>query len=145
MNLKEDIVKDEPIIGFNELINLSLSFNGRIDALWQRVLYTHAAIVGVMVFFATAEQLLALPRILVFIFYTFNIGITLAAFSECYSGLRAVLDDLKSFPKSNNSTHIQSWVTERSYHRHAMRRVILLGLIWLVLGYLLVYPVIIDL
>lgn len=145
--MSEDYVSEvaKPVLSFSELMNLALAFNSRIDTLWQRVLYTHAAIVGVMVFFATAHDMLAVPRVLVFLFYTFNTGITLAAFAECYSGLRAALDDLKAFPQSESSTNIQSWVMNRSYHRHALRRVLTLGAVWLVLGYLLVYPVVIDL
>lgn len=133
---------EKAVLSFSELMNLALAFHARIDTLWQRVLYSHAAIVGVMVFFATAQDLLALPRVLVFLFYTFNIWITLVAFAECYSGLRAVLDDLKVFPQSDASTNIQSWVIQRTYHRHALRRILLLGAVWLVLGYLLVFPVI---
>ena len=135
---------EKPSLSFTDLMSLSLAFNSRLDTLWQRVLYTHAAIVGVMVFFGTTQDLLPLPRLLVFFFYTFNIGVTIAAFSECYSGLRAVLDDLKSFPESDNGTNTQIWVMERSYNRHAMRRVLSLGAVWFVLGYLLVYPVFVD-
>lgn len=136
---------DAPALGFAELMNLSLSFNARVDTLWQRVLYTHAAIVGVMVFFATADYPFVLPRILVFFFYTLNIGITIAAFNESYSGLRAALEDLKKFPACEANQHIKTWVLGRNYHRHTQRRVLALGVVWLVLGYLLVYPILIDL
>lgn len=135
----------EPNLGFSELMNLSLAFNSRVDALWQRVLYAHAAIVGVMAFFASAEDIFAVPRLLVFFFYTLNIGLTIAAFRESYSGLDATLADLKAYPRSRKSLNIQTWVLERSYHRHARRRVLALAFVWLVLGYLLVYPVIVDL
>lgn len=131
----------ENLMSFTELLNLALAFNARVDSLWQRMIYTHAAIVGVMVFFASSFEPFFLPRLLVYFFYSINIGITVSAFNESYSGLDAALHDLKRFPKSKQSGHIQSWVLEQSYHHHARRRVYMLGVVWLVIGYLLLYPV----
>ncbi|MEM9580840.1 MAG: hypothetical protein AAF891_09145 [Pseudomonadota bacterium] len=131
----------KPLMSYTDLISLALSFNSRLDTLWQRIIYTHAAIVGVMVFFATTDVSFLIPRLLVFFFYTLNIGITLTAITESYSGLRAALDDMQSFPRDAAITNTQGWVLGRSYHRHAGRRIVALGLIWLVLGYLLLYPV----
>ena len=114
----------------------------RVDTLWQRVLYSHAAIVGVMVFFATSSEPYLVTRGLVLFFYTLNTGITLAGFHETYSGLKAVSDDLKSFPRQAAISSLQTWVETQSYHRHALRRVFLLAVVWLVIGYLLLYPII---
>ena len=65
-----------------DLISLMMQLNGRIDTLWQRVIYAHAAIVGVMVFFATSEEAFVVPRLLVLFFYTMNTLITFAAFNK---------------------------------------------------------------
>ena len=130
---------DHPL-SFSELMSLSLAFNGRIDALWQRVLYTHAAIVGVMVFFATTEHEYFIPRILVFFFYTLNMGITIGAFSESYAGLRAVLGDLKSRSQRETRSQTEKWVLAHAHEHRVLRLLIGLGVVWLVLGYLLFYP-----
>lgn len=149
-NTEPTMSKDElhspvdALLSYNELINLSLAFNARVDGLWQRMLYTHAAIVGVMVFFATTDDPFSAARLLVFFFYTLNIAITVAAFRESYSGLDAALRDLKAFRNSERNAHIQTWVLEQSYHRHARRRVLALGAVWMVIGYLLVYPFAIE-
>lgn len=133
---------DAPHMGFSDLMSLSLSFISRLDTLWQRVLYSHAAIVGVMAFFATSDNDFAVARFLVFFFYTLNTAITIAAFRESYSGLRATLNDLQQFPQSAANTNVQHWVLQQSYDRHAKRRIWALLLVWLVLGYLLIYPII---
>ena len=130
----------ESHLSYNELIGLALSFNARVDTLWQRTLYAHAAIVGVMVFFATADDPFLVPRLLVLFFYTLNLGITVAAFFESYSGLRAVTEDLKQFPEAKSTSNTQAWVFSQSYHMHAHRRLWLLGVVWLVLVYLLLFP-----
>lgn len=131
---------DEDHVSFSDLMGLVLTFNSRLDALWQRVLYAHAAIVGVMVFFGTSDHMFAVPRMLVFFFYTLNTMITVFAFLETYSGLRATIADLKNYPKSASSGNLQNWILNRHYSSHATRRVCALITIWLVLGYLLIYP-----
>jgi hypothetical protein len=129
------------LMKFSELVNLSLAFHNRVDTLWQRVLYTHAGIVGVMIFFATSQEEFIIPRILVFFFYSLNAGITVFAFQESYAGLRATLADLKSFPGSKGSLQTQAWINSRNYHQHAPRRVFSLGLVWLAVSYLILYPI----
>lgn len=128
-------------MSFAELMMLSLAFNGRVDTLWQRVLYTHAAIVGVMVFFATTEHAYMTSRILVFFFYTLNLAITMSALLESYTGLKAALEDLKAMSGSSDQSNMQVWVMARSYHRHAARRIAALAIVWAVLAYLLFSPV----
>lgn len=134
-----------PDMSYSDLMSLSLTLHSRIDTLWHRILYAHAAIVGVMVFFATADSPFVLPRVLVFFFYTLNIVITSTAVLESYSGLKAVLADLKTYGASAQGKNVHDWVLARTYHLHGARRVFALGIVWAVLGYLLVYPVLGDL
>lgn len=128
-------------LSFLELINLSLQLNSRLDTLWQRVLYSHAAIVGVMVFFGNSANPYLIPRYLVFGFYTVNTVITVVAFRETYRGLRATISDLRAFQEHEPETQIQEWVLSRNYNQHAMFRNVVLALTWSILGYLLIYPV----
>ena len=136
----QETADDPSRMTFHELILLNLQLNGRLDALWQRVLYSHAAIVGVMVFFGTSDELYAVPRILVFAFYTANLIMTLYAFNETLTGMRAAIADLKSLQQGSARTKIQEWVFTRNYDRHATVRMAILGTTWLLLGYLLVFP-----
>lgn len=125
---------------FSELMGLTLAFSNRIDNLWQRILYAHAAIVGVMVFFATSDNPFPVARFLVFSFYTLNTLFTIFAFLEAYSGIKAAVDDLQKFPKAESVSNIQTWLVERRYTLHASRRIVALVIVWMVLAYLLIYP-----
>jgi len=93
-----------------------------------------------MVFFASTQNPFVIPRLLVFFFYTLNTAITVVAFSETYSGLKAVVADLHKFEASDRTSNLQQWVTNRNYTRHAGRRVFALVVVWAVLAYLLVFP-----
>lgn len=131
---------DAPL-SFQELVTLSLQLNSRLDMLWHRVLYSHAAIVGVMVFFASRAELFAVQRHLVFGFYTINTIITVIAFREVYVGLLAAIEDLKALSGSAQMTNVQRWIFSRNYTRHSIFRATVMGLAWLILGYILIYPI----
>ncbi len=136
----EEKTEDPSHLGFKDLISLCLELNGRLDSLWQRVLYAHAAIVAVMVFFATNENNFLLPRILVFAFYTANTVITIYAFTETLTGLKAVVKDLRALQGETPRTQVQAWVFAHNYDRHAIVRLLILAATWAVLGYLLIVP-----
>ena len=138
---RDDAEVDAPL-SFNELINLTLQLNARLDALWQRVLYAHAAIVGVMVFFGTQSNLFMVPRTLVFGFYTVNTVITISAFRDTFTGLMAAISDLRRFGATGNQSSVQHWIFTRDYRRNGRRRTLVLLAVWAVLGYLLMYPVV---
>ncbi|MFK7837858.1 MAG: hypothetical protein AB8B60_16735 [Sulfitobacter sp.] len=138
---KPEADDDPSQMSFHELISLSLQFNGRLDTLWQRVLYSHAAIVGVMVFFGTSDSPFVIARILVFAFYSANVIITLFAFSETLNGLKATIADLQEMQAGVAKTNIQKWVLKRNYERHAFVRLAILGTTWLLLAYLLIIPI----
>ena len=140
MALDIGTVQPEPPLSFQELINLSLQLNTRLDALWLRVLYSHAAIVGVMVFFANSANPFLIPRFLVFGFYSVNTVITIVAFREVYRGLRAAVSDLREMSEHNQKTHVQNWVFSRDYDNHSTFRVFVLVITWAILGYILIYP-----
>lgn len=132
-------------LSFNELVNLALQLNNRLDALWQRVLYAHAAIVGVMVFFGTQSNLFMLPRTLVFGFYSVNTVITIIAFRDTFSGLTAAIHDLREIHGGESVSNVENWIFLRDYKRNARLRTLVLLAVWAVLGYLLMYPVVREL
>ncbi len=125
-----------------ELLTLMNQIIGRIDMLWQRVLYSHAAIVGVMVFFATTSDLYAVPRLLVFFFYSVNSLIAHYSFKEAYDGLRAAVSDLDAIEGFRDGSEVGRWFTSRSFARHTVRRGLILTSVWVVVSYLLIYPLV---
>lgn len=137
---KTDDPSPQKMMSYTELLGLTLQLNGRLDLLWQRVLYSHAAIVGVMVFFSSVPDPMVIPRVLVFFFYTTNTLITFYAFRDTYGGVVAAVEDLKTFAQEAAPTHVSGWVLSQNYGRHARRRALILGLVWLVLAYLLIFP-----
>lgn len=119
------------------IFDMCMTLHGRLDTLWQRLLYTHAAIVGVMVFFFSQADPHLVPRALVFVFYTVNLMISVNAMLESYRGLQAGLNDLKAMEATGSSSHFEQWLTTLDYAAHPVRRIVLFGVIWLTLGYLL--------
>lgn len=141
--MAKDIQPEDPRhMGFADLIALNLQLNSRLDQLWQRVLYSHAAIVGVMVFFGSTQETYPIARLLVFGFYSANVIITLFSFHETLSGMRAVINDLRNLRKGEPETDVQRWLFNLNYDRHSAVRIIILGVTWALLGYLLVLPLV---
>lgn len=127
-----------PVLEFAELMDLSIKLNSRIDMLWQRVIYSHAAMVGVMVFFASSAHPFVVPRLLVVFFYSMNALITFVAFRDAYDGLRAAAEDMRVFPDADS--HVHRWVRAQNYRSHARRRAMILAALWAIITYLILFP-----
>lgn len=123
-----------------EIFHVCMVLHGRIDSLWERLIYTHAAMVGVMVFFASQADPYTVTRVVVFVFYTVNIAFTVAAMNESYRGLQAGLEDLKALPRKDGLGHMEAWLVSLDYAAHPRRRLALVAFVWAVLGYLLFHP-----
>jgi hypothetical protein len=120
---------------FNELIGMTMLLHGRIDTLWQRVIYSHAAMVGVMVFFASAHDPFVVARFLVMLFYTLNSIVTFVAFRDTFNGLKAALEDLKASGQTHG--HVFAWISGQNFRSHAIRRAGILLILWVIIAYLL--------
>lgn len=129
-----------PALSMSDLLGLSMQLNGRIDTLWQRVIYAHGLMIGVLVFFAQTEHPFAIPRLLVLFFYSMNSLVTFIAFQDAFRGLRAVLQDLQA--QHTDGSHVQAWAASQDYTTHALRRALILGALWMVIAYLLIYPLV---
>ncbi len=127
----------EPRLDTQTIFNMCMSLHGRLDTLWQRLLYAHAAIVGVMVFFSTTPETFFISRVLVFLFYTVNLLISVVAMIESYRGLQAGLTDIRAREREGEPSHFENWLTSLDYSAHPRRRIMLFGLVWLLIGYLL--------
>ena len=132
--MSKDDLPDRPQ-SFHELIGLTMQLNGRIDTLWQRVVYSHAAIVGVMVFFASSPDPFVIARSLVILFYTMNSIVTYVAFRDTYKGLCAAVEDLRASGQTNSQ--VFSWIEGHNFRMHALRRAIILAVLWLIITYLI--------
>ena len=124
-----------PPQSFNELIGLTMQLNSRIDTLWQRVVYAHAAIVGVMVFFASSPDPFVLARVLVILFYTMNSIVTYVAFRDTYKGLCAAVEDLKATGQAKGQ--VFAWIEGHNFHLHSLRRAFILAVLWCIITYLI--------
>ena len=120
---------------FHELIGLTMQLNGRIDALWQRVVYSHAAIVGVMVFFSSSSDPFVIARVLVMLFYTMNSIVTYVAFRDTFKGLCAAVEDLRASGQAHGQ--VFAWIEGQNFRLHSFRRAAILVVLWLIIAYLL--------
>ena len=127
-----------------ELFHVCMVLQGRIDSIWERLVYTHAAVATVMAFLSenfTPSESYLVTRFVVFSFYTVNLAIAMAAMWESYRGLQAGLADLKSAHAGEELSNMDRWMLKLDYRTHPWRRVVLLISVWLVVGYLLFEPV----
>ncbi|MEM7074645.1 MAG: hypothetical protein AAF484_06135 [Pseudomonadota bacterium] len=108
---------------------------GRVEMVWFRIMYLHAAMVGVLVFFSEADAFLMLQRAVVFAFFTVNLVIFLAALSEGYAALKAAHDDLLRFP--NDDGAVDTWFRSRQFGYRKTVRNLTLVVTWALIGFLL--------
>ncbi|MCB1335309.1 MAG: hypothetical protein KDK26_17115 [Roseivivax sp.] len=122
---------------YSELVELTVKLNNRIDGLWQRVIYAHAAIVAVMVFFATADQPYMLQRFLVLFVYSMNSLVSHLAFRDAYRGLHAAVSDLRRYPETDSQ--VVRWLYDSDYSNSATLRGLFLAVLWAVIAFLLFF------
>ncbi|MEM8730652.1 MAG: hypothetical protein AAGF79_12105 [Pseudomonadota bacterium] len=125
------------------MFHVCMVLQGRIDSIWERLVYTHAAIATVMAFLSenfTPEEDYLVTRLVVFAFYTVNLAIAMAAMWESYRGLQAGLADLRVAHGEEEFSHMDRWMLKLDYRTHPWRRLVLLASVWLVVGYLLFVP-----
>ncbi len=122
----------------NELVALAMQLRGRTDGEWQRAVNLHGALIAVMIFFANQSDPFLTARVMVYIFYTYNVIMLLRGLTEAYAGLRDVTSDLLLLPEPERGGHSLHWLTARRYRREAPIQCSLLIAVWVVIGYLLI-------
>ncbi len=127
-----------------ELVNLSQQLRGKSEAEWQRVINLHAALIGVMIFFAGQPETYATARLLVFGFYTFNLVSSYLSHRETFDGLSRVNQDLLAFGTPVAGGASFAWITSRNYRPQIWGRTSLLVLVWLLVGYLMIAPLVLG-
>lgn len=127
-------------LGFAELLSFSMQLRTKLEAEWQRVVAVHAALIGVMIFFAGQSESYTTARLVVFVFYSFNVAASWVNLREAYAGLEEVKRDMVVFGDPSAGGHSYRWLVLRSYHRASWLRTGLLLLVWAVVGYLMILP-----
>lgn len=121
----------------NELVGLAMQLRSRADAEWQRAVNVHAALIAVMIFFAGQPDPFVTARVIVYVFYTYNVLVLLRSLTEAYAGLREVTTDLLLLPTPARGGNSLRWLTARRFRREGVVQCTLLGVVWLVIGYLM--------
>lgn len=120
---------------YSELVSFFHLQIGRVEMTWHRVMYLHAAIVGVLVFFGESDQSYLMQRCLVFAFYTVNLLIFYFSLREGYQALNEVHQDLKHFPHGDG--HVEIWFRKQRYGHKSYVRIAILLTTWVLIGSLL--------
>ncbi len=108
---------------------------GRIEMTWFRMMYLHAAMVGVLAFFAEAQELYLMQRVLVFAFYTANLLIFHISLREGYGALKQARLDLIQFPETEGN--VDQWFRKRRHGMEASTWFSALFVTWLLIAFLL--------
>jgi hypothetical protein len=127
---------------FGEAIGVLMQLRAKVEAEWHRIVYIHAALIGVMIFFAGQANPFVTARLVVFTIYSFNVEVVWFSLFEAYDGMRRVTQDLLLFPKPERGGHTVVWLRGRTYRHDAWTRAGLLGVVWAVVGYLMILPLI---
>lgn len=124
-------------VKLSETLSLLMALRTKADNDWYRVIYLHAALIGVMVFFAGQKSDFVIARLVVFAFYTFNVAVSFMALRESRDGLRNATADLRSFPPHQGGASLQRWLGSRDYAGALRLQLMVLGAAWLLVAWLL--------
>ena len=124
-------------VKLSETLSLVMALRTKADNDWYRVIYLHAALIGVMVFFAGQRSDFVVARLVVFAFYSFNVAVSFGALRDSHDGLRHATADLRSFPPHQGGAGVQGWLGARDYARALRLQLMVLGAAWLLVAYLL--------
>lgn len=120
---------------YSDIVGFYAAHVARIDMTWFRIMYLHAAVVGVLIFFAEAEIFYWLQRGLVFAFYTVNLFIFHLCLKESYQAMQAAREDLARFGKTDGS--VDTWFRGLLLSHKSASRVAVLSITWALVGWLL--------
>ncbi|MEM8538160.1 MAG: hypothetical protein AAGF56_09890 [Pseudomonadota bacterium] len=120
---------------YADLVNFYAAHVARVDLTWFRIMYLHAAVVGVLIFFAEATSSYWLQRGLVFAFYSVNLLIFHICLQESYQAMRVAKEDLARF--ENKGEAVDGWFRNMVLSHKTITRVGVLTITWALVGWLL--------
>ncbi|MEM8775596.1 MAG: hypothetical protein AAGF53_11225 [Pseudomonadota bacterium] len=127
-------------LSYSEIVGFYHLQMGRVEMTWFRIIYLHAAIFGILVFFFEAQTFLVTQRALVLGFYTVNMIVFYVALQEGYEGLKCAVTDLSKFPETDGE--VDQWFRSRRLDFKAPVRRAVMIVAWTIVAYLLFWTVI---
>ncbi len=125
---------------FSQILSLSLDMRGRIEAEWQRLVAAHAALIAAMVFFASRAEPFITARIVVFVFYSATVMISILNLRQAYSGLRIVTGELNRFDRTGVGAPVIDWMLRHDFRADRWLRTTMPILVWMLVFYLMILP-----
>ncbi|MFZ1726954.1 MAG: hypothetical protein WBO29_10535 [Albidovulum sp.] len=138
-------VSDETACGgmrFDDLLRLTHDVRARVESEWQRLINANAALIAVMVFFASRQEPFMAARIIVFAFYSATVLTSVINLSQSYRGLRLLMHEMTHFPKPTVSAAVLKWLIRNDYRAESWLRLSLPVLVWILVAYLMILPLI---
>lgn len=134
----------------NDLFQVCMVLQARIDYVWERLLLIHTGIITVMVFLAerpaSDTDVYVVTRCAIFAFYTVALIIAARSMWDSYLGLQAGLSDLqREKGEDGRFSALEGWMLGLNNKSNPQRRILMLLIAWGLLGYLLFWPVYEDL
>ena len=127
---------------FDGLLRLSHDIRARVEAEWQRLINANAALIAVMVFFASRPEPFMAARIIVFAFYSATVLTSVVNLSQSYRGLRLLTYEMTRFPHPTASAAVLKWLTRCDFRAESWLRLSLPLLVWILVAYLMILPLI---
>jgi len=122
---------------YPELVQFYNAQLGRVEMTWFRIIYLHAAMVGVLVFFGEAEEFLLLQRSVVFAFYSVNLLVFFFALRDGYGAMQSALRDLSRFPDKLGA--VDDWFRAQRLGMKTGLWTLVMTIAWLLVLFLLFY------
>jgi hypothetical protein len=129
---------------FEELLKLTHDVRGRVEAEWQRLINANAALIAVMVFFASRQEPFIAARIVVFAFYSATVLTSVVNLAQSYRGLRLLTNEMTQFPNPPVSEVVLKWLTRSDYRAESWLRLSLPIMVWVLVAYLMILPLILG-
>jgi hypothetical protein len=125
-------------LGPGELVHVALQLRGRADGEWQRAVNLHAALIAVMIFFASQADPFLTARLIVFAFYSYNVAMVMRSLTDACAGLDRVTADLRLLPPPAQGGAVLGWLTARRFAREGFAQCVLLAVVWAVVAWLMI-------
>ena len=129
---------------FEDLLRLAHDVRARVEAEWQRLINANAALIAVMVFFASRQEPFIAARLIVFAFYSATVLTSVVNLSQSYRGLRLLTHEMTHFPNPTVSGAVLNWLVRIDYRAESWLRLSLPVLVWILVAYLMILPLILG-
>ncbi len=127
---------------FEDLLKLTHEVRAQVESEWQRLINSNAALIAVMVFFASRPEPFVAARLVVFAFYTGTVLTSIINLTQAYRGLRILTFEITQCPNPSVSEAVLKWLTRSDYRAESWLRLSLPVVVWILVAYLMILPLI---